>query len=76
LIADLPNTAKNWLSSAGGQIGSGIEGGFIALLKDLWDVVVGPVEIFVGAVLIIFALSLAFKNDLLQAGRMFGMAGI
>lgn len=76
LVTDLPDAAKSWLSSAGGEIGSGIEGGFIALIRDLWNVIVGPVEIFVGVVLIVFAVALAFKNDLLQAGRMFGMAGI
>jgi hypothetical protein len=70
----VPTTAvENWLSSLGGEIGSGIESGFVALTKDLWDVVVGPLEIFIGAILILFALIFALKDDLWQAGAMFGL---
>lgn len=66
---------NSWLSSVGGSIASGLEGGVVALLRDIFNVVVGPLEIVVGVVLIVFALVLAFKNDMLQAARIFGLAG-
>jgi hypothetical protein len=75
-LSDLPGTVQDWLSSAGGNLASGIEGGFVSLLKDLWDVILGPMEIFVGFVFIIFAFYLAFKDDMIQAARLFGFAGV
>ena len=76
LITALPSDAKSWLTSAGGAIGSGIEGGFIALFKDLWNVILPVAEIFVGAVFIIFAVAFLFKNDMIQAASVFGLAAI
>lgn len=75
-LGDIPNLTQDiqsWFSSLGGQLASGLEAGFIAGLKDLWNVIIGPLEIAVGVFLIITALVFAFKNDILQAGRMFGM---
>jgi hypothetical protein len=63
---------SSWFAGIGGQVASGIEAGIVSIFKDLWDVVVGPVELFVGAVLILFALKFLFSNDLIQAGQMIG----
>lgn len=54
----------SWLKSAGGAIGSGIEGAFVAFLKDLWDVILGPLEVLAGVALAILILAFAFKDDL------------
>lgn len=72
----LPNAVQSWFASIGGQIGSGIEAGLVAFLKDWWDVFIGPFEVFVGALLIIFALVFLFKDDLMQAGAMIGMLAL
>lgn len=55
---------SNWFSSIAGQIGSAIETGFTALFKDLWDVIVGPLELLAGAVIGFVAIGLLFRNDL------------
>jgi hypothetical protein len=66
----------HWLSSIGGAIASGIEGGVIQVVKDLWDIVIGPLEIILGAIIAMFVLTIYFKDDLFAAGRMIGMAAI
>lgn len=66
------NPIGNFLSSISGQIGSAIESGFIAILKDLWDVILGPLEIIAGAVIIAMAFLLLFKNDLIGIARVAG----
>jgi hypothetical protein len=57
---------KNWLSSMGGSIASGIESGFVTFLKDIWKVIVGPVEILAGIFLAGFILVYAAKDDLMK----------
>jgi hypothetical protein len=64
---------NSWLSGLGGQLASGLEGGVVAFLRDIFNVAVGPLEVFVGVVLMAFALIICFKDDLMQAGLMFGM---
>lgn len=64
---------KNWFSSLGGEIGSGIEAGFAAVISDVWNVIVGPVEVIAGVIIIIVALVFAFKDDIMQAGLAFGL---
>jgi hypothetical protein len=54
----------NWLKGIGGQIGSGIEAGLVSLLKDVWDVILGPLEILMGVVLAILVLIFAFRNEI------------
>lgn len=56
---------STWLSSIGGGIASGIESGFVNFFKDVWDVVIGPVEVVVGAIIILFTLILYFRNDVM-----------
>lgn len=64
--------ADAWLSSAAGGIAGGIEGALVAFAHDLWDMIVGPLEVFLGASLIIIAFLLLFKDDIAAAGRMVG----
>lgn len=64
----------HWLSSMGGYIASGIEGGFLSVIKDLWDIIIGPLEIIVGSIIIMFVLTIYFKDDLFAAARIVGMA--
>lgn len=66
------NPIGNFLNSIAGQIGSAIESGFIAILKDLWDVILGPLEIIAGMVIIAMAFLLLFKNDLTGIARAAG----
>lgn len=66
----LPNAVEGWLTSIGGYIASGLEGGIIAVLRDVWQVLLSPFEILVGAVLIISALVFVFKDDITQAAKM------
>lgn len=65
-----------WLGSLGGLIGSGLEGGFVALFKDLWNVIVGPLEILAGFIIIAVTLGLAFKDDLLAVAGPIAMGAM
>jgi len=53
-----------WLKSAGGAIASGIESAFIAMFKDLWKVIIGPLEMIAGIGLAIIVVIWIFKDDL------------
>lgn len=70
LVNDGGNAVSTWLGDWGGKIGSGIESGFVFLLGDLWDVAIGPIEVFIGVVIIIVTLFWAFKDDIGQAVNM------
>lgn len=64
-IFDIPGQiATKWLKGLGGNIASGLEAGFVSLLKDLWNVIVGPVEIVAGVALAILIVLWAFRDDL------------
>lgn len=67
------SAVSGFFSDIEGKIATGIETGIIAIFKDLWDVVVGPAEVIVGAILIIMAIFLTFKDDLGQVAQAFGM---
>jgi len=64
----------SWLSSLGGDIGSGIEGGIIQVIKDLWAVVIGPLEVFLGIVIGMWVLVIYFRNDIMNIARVAAMA--
>lgn len=64
--ADLPK-GGGWLGSIGGMIASGIEQGFVSVLKDLWAVIEGPVLILAGVLIAVIALGIYFKNDISAA---------
>lgn len=70
---DVSTGITGWLSSAAGHVASAIESGFLAVFKDLWDVIIGPVEVTVGIILILIAIVIAVKNDLAQVAMAFGM---
>lgn len=59
----VPNPG-GWLTSLGGDIGSGIEAAFVSFLKDLWAVILGPLEIIAGVALAILIVAWMFKDDL------------
>lgn len=60
------NIVSGWLGSLGGMIGSGIESGFVSFFKDLWDVIVGPLEILLGVLIGMWVLVIYFKNDIMS----------
>jgi hypothetical protein len=64
------SAASGWLASAAGQIGQGIEAGFMSFFTDTWDVIVGPLEVGLGGFIMLLGLVLAFKDD------MFGIAAL
>jgi hypothetical protein len=64
----------SWLSSLGGDIGSGIEGGIIQVIKDLWTVVIGPLEVLLGVLIGMWVLVIYFRHDIMNVTRM--VAGV
>lgn len=72
----LPKAVESFFQHIGGQIAAGFEAGAISVLKDIWDVVLGPLEIIVGILFILFALFIAFRSQLFQAAKLFGMMGL
>lgn len=67
VIADIGHALNpsTWLASIGGGIASGIESGFVNFFKDLWDVIIGPVEVILGVIILFMTLTLYFKNDVM-----------
>jgi len=69
-IADAPTAVSNsitsWFSTEAGNIASGVEGAMVAILGDVWDVIVGPLEILVGGIIIFLVLGWAFKNQVIS----------
>jgi hypothetical protein len=64
---------SGWLSGIGGDIASGLEGGAVAFFRDLWTVIVGPLEIIAGIAILIFFMSIYFRGDisgLMGAGKL------
>lgn len=70
----LPNAVENWFASLGGEIASGFEAAVIAIFKDWWAVVIGPIEVFAGVVLIVAGIVFMFKDDLMQLAPLIAMA--
>jgi hypothetical protein len=68
LPGDVADAAGSWLSGIGGDIGSGIEAGAVAIFGDLWDVIEGPLLTLLGVVIIVITLSWAFKNQIIHFG--------
>lgn len=64
----------NWLGSLGGMIASGLESGFLNLITDIWNVIVGPLEVMIGAVIAGFVITVYFKDDIMSAARVLAMA--
>lgn len=72
-VADLSSGVTGFLSGAAGQLAQAVETAGVSIFKDLWDVILGPLEVFIGASLILLAIAILFKNDLMQAASMVGM---
>lgn len=64
------NGVKVAFDQLAGDLASGIESGFLAIIKDIWDVILGPIEVILGVVIFIAALVLAMKNDLIAIAGM------
>lgn len=64
---------SSWLSSTAGNIASGIESAVTAFLTDIWDVVIGPVEVIVGVIIFLMGLTLLVKDDLTGIIGLVGM---
>lgn len=70
------SAASSWFAGMGGKIASGIEGGFVALFKDLADAVMGYAEIFLAISIAILVLMIYFSGDIARTGlTIAGMAG-
>ena len=52
------NGVSNWLGGLGGDIASGIETGIVAILKDLWGVILPYAEIGFGMVIAFWAIAI------------------
>lgn len=68
--APTPGSITNWISGLGGEIASGLESAFVAGVRDLWDVVIGPFEVVLGLAIFLVGVFLMFNNDLV------GLAGL
>ena len=69
----------SWISGLGGSIASGIEGGVVALIKDIWHVIEGPLLVIAGIAIALAVLVVYFKNDITQLGSSlaaFGAAAV
>lgn len=66
--------AGSWLKSVGADIGSGIESGFVTVLQDIWNVIVGPIEVLAGLALVLITFIAYFKDDIAAVAPMAMMA--
>ena len=64
-------SAPSWLTNWGGWIGSGIEAGLVSFFTDLYNVIVGPLEIVLGVIVAIWVLAFIFKDDLAALAPIF-----
>ena len=60
--------------ATGGVLASAIESGFTTLLQDVWNVIVGPLQIAIGVAIGIAVLAIYFKNDIAGAVAMAAVA--
>jgi hypothetical protein len=63
--SSVSDAISDWFKSLSGQIASGFETAFTAIFKDLWDVMVGPLEILGGALIALMAFGLFFRYDVM-----------
>lgn len=64
----------SWLSDLGGKLASGIEGGIVQIIKDLWAVIVGPLEVLLGVLIGLWVLVIYFKSDIMKLASVAAMA--
>lgn len=58
------STPGNWITGIGGQVASALEAGFVQTLQDIWNAVLGPLEIIGGSIVILIALSFMMSDNL------------
>lgn len=61
---------STWISGIGGDIAGAIESGFLALTMDIWSAVLGPLQILLGSVVILIALSFLMSEQLASVAPM------
>lgn len=61
--SDVNKAIGDFFKGIAGQIAAGLEAAGLSIIKDIWDVVVGPIEIFAGVLLFVIALGILFRND-------------
>lgn len=70
-IALVPQDVQSWLGGLGGDLASGLEGGFVSIFKDLGMVIMPWLEILLGILIAIVTLVIYFKEDAARAGLNF-----
>lgn len=60
----IPNPISWFEQATGGILAAALEQGFIQIIKDIWAVIVGPLEIIAGVLIAIMVLAIYFKNDI------------
>jgi hypothetical protein len=73
-VTGFPNPVAWFQQATGGILAGALEQGFIQIIKDLWAVIEGPVEVIGGALIIIVTLAIYFKNDIASVAGMVAMA--
>ena len=66
---------NGWINSLGGMLASGLEAGLVQFFSDLWQVILGPLEIVAGVAIVVITLAITFKDDIGTAVAVAGMAG-
>lgn len=62
---DPATAAEDFIKSLAGQLAAGIEAGFLAIFQDLWNVVEGPLLMTVGGIILLLAIFLAVRGDMM-----------
>ena len=67
-VGDVTGTSPitSWLTSIGGEIGSGIESGIVALINDIWIVIYPMLEIIAGLLIAVLAFVFIFQDQLMK----------
>lgn len=60
-----------WLTQkTGGVLAGALEAGFVAVVKDIWNVIVGPALIFLGVAIAVVVLVIFFKDDIAEGAAL------
>jgi|HubBroStandDraft_1064217.scaffolds.fasta_scaffold71024_2 hypothetical protein len=55
---DAASAAKNWLGGLAGDIGSGIEAGYVSIFEDTWHVILPWIELAIGCLIAMWAIGI------------------
>lgn len=75
-FSDAGSSIATWLGGLGGDIASGIEGGFVAILRSVFGWLVPYAEIAIGFLLLLWVFVYYFKDDIVSAIRILAMSGV